>query len=329
MFRLWCLVRQKQKFQQLPVGFTLIELLVVIAIISILIALILPAVQQARDSARRIQCKNNLKQIGLALHGYHDTYQQFPMGASSCDGHNYGGSWFISILPYADQIALYNKVDFSDWPGWIAPNYTTWEGTKVPYMACPASPLPRMRFRAETNPAGYMIADYVGISGASGREDVVGNRGDFSTAGILFPSSCIGVKDVVDGTSNTFLVGEQSDYGANQTEIRSSRDWGAWMGCANCKGFDSTTRAYFIDIWVSSCTTLDPRWPLGSKPQRATHPFIGVGQGAGNYPVQSIHDGGVQMLMADGAVKFVSSSIDQTLASNLADRQDRQPVGQF
>src|SRR6188768_3507660 len=105
-------------------GFTLIELLVVIAIIAILIALLLPAVQQAREAARRTQCKNHLKQMGLALHNYHDAHQVFPPGATSCipcaayqtDGRT-GHALYADILPYMDQAPLYNRLN------WVIPGY--------------------------------------------------------------------------------------------------------------------------------------------------------------------------------------------------------------
>ena len=87
-------------------GFTLIELLVVIAIIAVLVALLLPAVQQAREAARRSACKNNLKQIGLALHNYHDTYNSLPLGVRNDQGNRWGMSWFVGILPYVDQAPL-------------------------------------------------------------------------------------------------------------------------------------------------------------------------------------------------------------------------------
>ena len=100
-------------------GFTLIELLVVIAIIAVLIALLLPAVQQAREAARRTQCKNNLKQMGLALHNYHDTYNGFPNGNIASAAGGWGMSWYMRILPYVDQAPVFNKLTFSGThPGW-------------------------------------------------------------------------------------------------------------------------------------------------------------------------------------------------------------------
>src|SRR6187455_2473364 len=94
-------------------GFTLIEMLVVIAIIAILVALLLPAVQQAREAARRSQCKNNLKQIGLAMHNYHDTFNGFPNGGIASSVGGWGLSWYIRILPYIDQAPVFNGINFS------------------------------------------------------------------------------------------------------------------------------------------------------------------------------------------------------------------------
>jgi prepilin-type N-terminal cleavage/methylation domain-containing protein len=139
-------------------GFTLIELLVVIAIIAILIALLLPAVQQAREAARRSQCKNNLKQIGLALHNYHDTYNQFPTGSvyttdapSQGDGAhsnfrnaNYGSTWLTAILPMFDQAPLYNRYNFSV----PSQNNASVTSVEMPALKCPSA----LRLRPATGP---------------------------------------------------------------------------------------------------------------------------------------------------------------------------------
>src|SRR6187200_2395721 len=109
-------------------GFTLIELLVVIAIIAILIALLLPAVQQAREAARRTQCKNNLKQIGLALHNYHDTYMLFPAAHLDDLQGKPKLSWRVSILPYMDEAPRFNRYNFSD----------TWDGASNAALLAPA-----------------------------------------------------------------------------------------------------------------------------------------------------------------------------------------------
>src|SRR5260221_10831944 len=140
-------------------GFTLIELLVVIAIIAILIALLLPAVQQAREAARRTQCRNNLKQIGLALHNYHDTFTKFPPAmvrrtwgsGVPTQTHSNGAAWSLRIAPYLDQAPLYNIFNFNAEPAWAdtsinaqlgAPytNYAVVAGSTVPPYLCPSDP---------------------------------------------------------------------------------------------------------------------------------------------------------------------------------------------
>lgn len=303
-------------------GFTLIELLVVIAIIAILVALLLPAVQQAREAARRSQCKNNLKQMGTALHNYHDVYDTLPYGVRNSP-QNWGSSFWIGLLPYNDQGAKFETINFDTWPGW-ATNFPVYNNFSPPYMTCPSSPLPKWRQRDGQN---LGIGTYVGIAGVEGRDSTgpASNRADVSFRGVLFPFSNIKLdRDIVDGTSNTMAIAEQSDFGAGDTDIRSSWDWGAWMGCANCDAF----WAGRTDIWISSITTLHPNWPIGSKPAVGSHKFLGR-EGGGNFPIQSVHEGGVHVLLCDGAVRMLSTNIDQAVGFNLADRRDRNELGDF
>jgi len=305
-------------------GFTLIELLVVIAIIAILVALLLPAVQQAREAARRSQCKNNLKQMGLALHNYHDVFDTLPYGVRNSP-QNWGSSFWLSILPYADQANTFETVNFDTWPGWVT-NFPSYNNFLPPYMQCPSSPLPKWRQRDGQN---LGIGTYVGIAGVSGRDSVgsAAIRADVSFRGVLFPFSNIKLdRDVVDGTSNTMAIAEQSDFGAADTDIRSNWDWGAWMGCANCDAFWAGRNG----IHIAGVTTLHPNWPIGSKPQKSSHAYIGGGgEGCGNYPIQSVHEGGLHVLLCDGAVRFLSDNVDQGIGFNLADRRDRQELGDF
>ena len=153
-------------------GFTLIELLVVIAIIAVLIALLLPAVQQARESARRTQCKNNLKQLGLALHNYHDTHNFFPPGNVASQVGGWGPSWWIFILPYIDQAPVYSSLTFDgSQPGWSCcgdasgvANGAVMRRAKINAAICPSSPLEAMR---DTGGGPTTITQYHGINGAT------------------------------------------------------------------------------------------------------------------------------------------------------------------
>ena len=121
-------------------GFTLIELLVVIAIIAILVALLLPAVQQAREAARRTQCKNNLKQIGIALHSYHDVYKTFPPAYIPDEDGKPMHSWRVLILPFIEQQALYEQYDFNE--PWDGPNNSQLANVVISVYQCPSSPNP-------------------------------------------------------------------------------------------------------------------------------------------------------------------------------------------
>ncbi|MCA8986554.1 MAG: DUF1559 domain-containing protein [Planctomycetaceae bacterium] len=337
-------------------GFTLIELLVVIAIIAILVALLLPAVQQAREAARRSSCKNNLKQLGLAIHNYHDVFSTMPYGGRFSP-ENWGSSFYLSLLPYVEEAAAFDQVNFNNWPGW-ATNFPVYNGLIVETYKCPSSPLPKWRERDNVK---LLIPDYVGIAGATvganpadansdgvldgtnitipGRVGTAGTRASvvynpgFSPAkiqsnGPLSYLSSTSFNHITDGTSNTMLIGEQSDWGANQTDIRSGYDWGAWMGCAQCS--DHVNIGLYNDVWTANITTLHPNWPLGSKPARNSHPYVGsLGEGPGNQPLQSAHDGGLQVVLCDGSVRFLSNNIDKGLSFNLADMRDGNVLGEF
>jgi len=239
-------------------GFTLVELLVVIAIIGILVALLLPAIQAAREAARRTQCNNNLKNIGLGLQNYHDTYKTLPMGVMHGGGQsqplplnlNYGPflgpCWQYGILPFMEQRNIYDKIAGMIRPG-AAPGITHFTAggvnqlpgaplTKLvaDYMRCPSSPLPVM----ETQLGPICLSTYTGIAGgtdispdpqfypATGSNDrppssnrtyvnrfmnIIGT-GFVAESGMLPPNKHVGFQGCTDGTSNTMIVGEQSDW---------------------------------------------------------------------------------------------------------------------
>lgn len=289
-------------------GFTLIELLVVIAIIAVLIALLLPAVQQAREAARRTQCKNNLKQLGLALHNYHDTRNCFPPGGLHVGTE---ASWLIMILPYIDQANLYNQVDFNK-VGYasIAP----YALNRIPGFLCPSSADEKSPSESATPIGGTgtspcFTTHYYGVMGpglnttnaTTGQPYLVENgtyggvtvsgHGGFGAQGLLGTSRVTsiirngvkGIRDATDGTSNTFLVGELSYANAKANCYRA---WTRGNGGVNA-----------IASAKNIVNGLNVAGYNGSN--NFNSPSFG-----------SLHTGGGHFLMADGAVKFVSENID-------------------
>jgi prepilin-type N-terminal cleavage/methylation domain-containing protein/prepilin-type processing-associated H-X9-DG protein len=209
-------------------AFTLIELLVVIAIIAILIGLLIPAVQKVRESAARIQCQNNLKQIGLACHSYHDTYKKLPPGVvtvTPADPYFYW-SWMAKLLPYVEQGPLYRRAE--DWvrqsggqywnpwgiPPAGSPPYPANPAfaTVIPFYTCPSDSRSLLASYAE----GYLAAftSYLGNSGSGTTYRGAGGVGtvaDYvaSEDGVLFLNSAVRLLDIRDGTSNSLLAGER------------------------------------------------------------------------------------------------------------------------
>lgn len=193
-------------------GFTLIELLVVLAVIGVLLALLLPAVQQAREAARRLQCKNNLKQIGLALHNYHDLHNTFPIGNVPEKYHTFQ----TMILPQLDQLPRYNLMNYEagnscfDWKTTLLPANDP-GNVSVPVYVCPSDP--NAGVRTHTVTGIEQPTNYLGVSGsAPSFED-----------GILYSGSNVAIRDITDGTSMTFLMAERG--------IPRSLDHG-WAVCA-------------------------------------------------------------------------------------------------
>jgi prepilin-type N-terminal cleavage/methylation domain-containing protein len=190
-------------------AFTLVELLVVIAIIGVLVALLLPAVQAAREAARRAQCSNNLRQIGIGLHNYHDTYQTFPFGWS-----NRGQAWSACILPFIEQGPLWNTLQWAESNNWDSantPNQRACE-TLIKTYRCPSAAIPE-----HVNNQGIpqrVPATYRGVASSTADSDdpstsAVGRHLEQTDLeGIFFGDSRIGFRDITDGTSNTFMVGE-------------------------------------------------------------------------------------------------------------------------
>lgn len=288
-------------------GFTLIELLVVIAIIAVLIALLLPAVQQAREAARRTQCRNNLKQIGLALHNYHDSYQALPpgwvgvtQGQPDVSGIN-GWSVFAKILPQIDQSPLYDRIDFNSQVG--APSNAAVRTTTLPAFRCPSDVIPdkwTIPTVGTTNPlADLAAASYAGVFGKDEVDDCNGLAPGVpcSSDGMFFLNSRVRFADVTDGLSATLVTGERM--------TRSSKGWlYTWAGVVS--GADNPI-----------CRI------LGDTDVPPNHSDVRMDEFA------SYHTGGAQFVMGDGAVRFVSTNIDLNVYRSLASRASGDIVGEF
>jgi len=293
----------------------LIELLVVIAIIAILIALLLPAVQQAREAARRSACKNNFKQIGLAMHNYHDTHRVFPIGAGisgGCSGFTgrHLFSWGVHILPYLEQANLYSNVIFEN-PGDVVnlpANYTTNNFLKpVEAYLCPSNPqgdkIVNSGFSSLLNGIGMPRTDMAGVSDSIRTAcSTTDPRPTPSGNGVLFGKSKVSFRDIIDGTSNTLMVGEITG------------DHRLATGTATMNGTSYTV----YDVYDTSAGV--------------NGPYTIPGGGAYAWTPQgfsSFHTGGCHFLLSDGSVRFLSENLDSGVLAALTTRAGGEVVGEF
>lgn len=308
-------------------GFTLIELLVVIAVIAILIALLLPAIQRTREAARRSQCKNNLKQIGLGLANYHDENKVFPPGfiqsvPANASTH-LGLGWGAKLLPYLDQAPLFKKLNFNAGVGptaewqtilnvWQCPTDDSMEGfaeytsspggscsggvtcVGIDSVTCLAGSLPPLTTCVWTPTPGTATpfaakASYVGVYGNTPLSTTV--RGN----GVLFANSNIGIRAVIDGTSSTIGFAERNLKYGHAT----------WAGVHFTEG-----------------SVADGRFVLGT-----------TAVGPPNFPsplgFSSAHSGSIHVGMLDGSVRQINDKIDADTWKYLAQRNDRKPLGEF
>jgi len=321
-------------------GFTLVELLVVIAIIGVLIALLLPAVQQAREAARRMQCSNNLKQLGLALHNYHDTFGKLPYNAAAYEGSNqHGPSWLVRLLPFIEQNNAFEQIAATQFVGDFKMQDASCaaapilDGLQVDGYWCPSSPLPLLEDQT-TSADGTIelqVPSYVGIEGSyyeGGTTNVeapqpyVENTSGYGRSnfnGMIQPigngSYAIGFESVTDGTSNTMILSEQSDYFYDSSGLKVARRSGGHAGRAWSSGFGP-------DNWVANVTTI--RHPIAAYGGAATTQNYHA-----NISLISAHPGGVQAAITDGSVSFLSETIDFAILTGLADRQDGNVLGQY
>jgi len=298
-------------------GFTLIELLVVISIIGVLSALLLPAVQAAREAARRLQCKNNLKQIGLAIHSYHDALSVFPPGKKGCCW----GTWLISVLPQLEQQSLFNS-----WNAWgnNTPGLPGGYDQDLRYFGVANRTVTSTRIAAYLCPSDGQNAPIVetmnGLSYACTSQNYAVNFGNTTQfqvdfQGIRFGGAPfvdigspyaglshsdpglrpVGLGALTDGVSNTLL--------ASEVVVGQGRDLRGFSWWGDAAGFETflSPNSSFPDVLFSPYYCLD---------QSPNPPCTGATTALpDNYAARSRHPGGVNVAMADGSVRFVSDSI--------------------
>jgi prepilin-type N-terminal cleavage/methylation domain-containing protein/prepilin-type processing-associated H-X9-DG protein len=334
-------------------GFTLVELLVVIAIIGVLVALLLPAVQAARESARRTQCYNNLKQIGLSIHNFEGVYGTFPPATTqvTTDTWMHGPTWWVYTMPYVEQNAAFSKIIFPRQTFWFGgagghPNTDIWRNMRFTYMECPSSTTLLPRFsNAASGDVGYQRPFYTCILGASPHPTAMNAnaqfRGPVSDGGVITLGRGQRHGTISDGTSNTIMVGEQAgrmihnngqplpvgtDTANNDGRVDNNR--GFHMGTShvgypngdnsmdaggNCP-HNNCARCY-------NTTTINTR---GITNRGLV--FNDYGELRCNKPLNSQHPNGINALFADGHVAFVTENLPLATLKALVNRDDGEAV---
>lgn len=266
-------------------GFSLLELLVVVAIVAALLALLLPAVQKVRAAAQRVQCSNNLRQIGLALQHYHDTQRLFPPGVRGVRDEMPFLTWLACLLPYLEHPALWDQA-VQEYAGQRNPfGLPSWHAgltTPLPHFICPADGRPN----GLVQPEGVRVAftDYLGVIGReSGTKD-----------GVLYLDSRVSFRSVTDGTSNTLMVGERPPSPDSR--------FGWWYAGVG-QNFDGSADSVLgvEDYRTTFRTPTCPRGPYPFGPGRPADP-------CDTFHFWSHHPGGAHFLFVDGAVHFLPYS---------------------
>lgn len=317
-------------------GFTLVELLVVIAIIGILIALLLPAVQAAREAARRSQCLNNLKQLGVAMHNYHDTHKWLPpgLGGNGCCW----GTWQPIILPYLEQEALSDL--YRNWGGddSSGPRYSTSPNTtnvcvrRIPTLTCP-SDIPNAPFSNLTNHnyavnfgnTGYGQQATIGsgttavrFAGAPFRRGIFLNSDPnvkVPTPGghMVRPQRGVPFQDIIDGQSNTLMMAEVLQ--GQGTDLRGFTWWG---DACNFTTYLAPNSPLPDRIYTLSYCNNQPKLNLPCDLANTTNPSM--------FASRSRHPGGVQVVLCDGSARFVRGAIAIGIWRSMSTSRGSEPI---
>lgn len=305
-------------------GFTLVELLVVIAIIGVLVALLLPAVQAAREASRRSSCNNNLKQVALGMHNHHDTFGLFPPGQwndfYSNDAPNIRGCWVQTLLPFIEQSTLADTYAQGLTVNGSWALLCTKKDTIIRTLLCPSDPNSPKTKTIDTNttqPGGQneMQGMHVNYAVCAGSTYYPSNGRNAN--GIFYVKSQSRFSDITDGTSTTLFLAEICvSPDATRNDLR-GRYCNSWEG-----------NSWFTSLQPPNTSVPDTQNYQGQSIRRAPISSVGAGSTLALY-TRSYHPGGVNVALADGSVRFVSNTVNATIFQSLGTRSGGEVVGNF